>query len=507
VAVTDGPFCHNAPVRTGVLAAALLTQLSTLVFHAQQPPVSVRFEPVPGMSATSSFTNAWADFDLDGDLDLFVGFGATVSRLYRNDRGTMTEVGAGVDLSFANPTRAAAWGDYDADGDPDLLVGFAGGGSVLRLFRNDRGRFVQVTAEAGLTIDKGAVRQLVWIDPDGDGDLDLFVAFRDRPNAFFRNDDRQFTDIAAEIGLADPRRSVGAVWFDYDEDGDLDVYVGNMDGDANGLFRNGGGRFADVADAAGLAWGGRQPKDPTNGTVRPCVADVNGDGRLDLFTANYGRNGLFLARGQGRFEDVSEAWGIAIDARYDTCAFADIDHDGRIDLYVNGTVTGGVNYQDYLFRNTGTRFEDVTPENLRAIPGDHGAAWADFDRDGDLDLALTGVGDQPMPLLMRNLLPQPEARRSLLARVVDERGRSVRAGAEVFLGVKDGSRPIASRIMDSGSGYNAQNDMPVHFGLPSNDVCLGASFALAGKRISVPCAPIDTYDRRDGVVIVTLRLK
>jgi hypothetical protein len=59
--------------------------------------------------------------------------------------------------------------------------------------------------------------------------------------------------------------------------------------------------------------------------------------------------------------------------------------------------------------------------------------------------------------------------------------------------------------MDSGSGYNAQNDMPVHFGLPANDVCLGASFALAGKRISAPCAPVDTYDRRDGVVIITLR--
>jgi hypothetical protein len=59
--------------------------------------------------------------------------------------------------------------------------------------------------------------------------------------------------------------------------------------------------------------------------------------------------------------------------------------------------------------------------------------------------------------------------------------------------------------MDSGSGYNAQNDVPVHFGLPSNDVCLGASFAFGGKRLSVPCAPIDTYDRKDGVVIVQLR--
>ena len=87
-----------------------------------------------------------------------------------------------------------------------------------------------------------------------------------------------------------------------------------MDGDANGLYRNDKGRFTDVAEAAGVAWGGRAPRDAANGTVRPCAADVNGDGRFDLFMANYGPNGLFLNRGGGRFEDVSAAWGVAIDA-------------------------------------------------------------------------------------------------------------------------------------------------------------------------------------------------
>ena len=92
-----------------------------------------------------------------------------------------------------------------------------------------------------------------------------------------------------------------------------------MDGDTNALYRNDNGRFTDVAEAAGVAWGGRAPRDTTNGTVRPCAADVNGDGRIDLFTANYGPNGLFLNRGGGKFEDVSAAWGVAIDGRYDTC--------------------------------------------------------------------------------------------------------------------------------------------------------------------------------------------
>src|SRR5688500_20337680 len=95
----------------------------------------------------------------------------------------------------------------------------------------------------------------------------------------FLNDNSKVTDVADTIGLADKRRTVGAVWFDFDEDGDLDIAVANMDGDANGLFRNDGGTFTDVAAAAGVAWGGRAPKVAANGTVRVCAADVDNDGR------------------------------------------------------------------------------------------------------------------------------------------------------------------------------------------------------------------------------------
>ena len=339
-----------------------------------------------------ALANAFADYDGDGDLDLFVGFSGTPNRLYRNDAGSFRDIAAELGVADARATRAAAWGDYDGDGDADLLVGFAPGNtSLLKLYRNDRNRFTDVASGVGLAVDSGAVRQPVWIDYDTDGDLDLFVAFRDRPNKLYRNVAGTFSDLAADIGLADPRKSVGAVWFDYDEDGDLDVYVANQDGDANGLFRNDAGKFTDVAEAAGAAWGGRAAGVATNGSVRPCVADVNNDGHLDLFLANYGPNGVLLNRGNGRFEDVSAAWGVAIDGRHDTCAFADFDHDGFIDVYVNGTVTGGQSYRDYLFRNTGTRFEDVTPANLQAFQASHGAQWADFDRDGDLDLAIAGT--------------------------------------------------------------------------------------------------------------------
>lgn len=433
------------------------------VLGAQSP----QFAPVQPelFAAPGAFVNAWADYDADGDPDLFVGFNGTPNRLYRNTSGTFVDVAASVGVADARAVRAAAWGDMDGDGYVDLLVGFIPGtDSLLRLYRNRWGTFEDVTAAAGLTIMTGAVRQPVWIDVDNDTDLDLFVAFRDKPNALFRNDDGRFTDIAAEVGLADARKSVGAVWFDADADGDLDVYVGNMDGDANGLFLNTNGRFADAAAERGVAWAGRTPKDPSNGTVRPCAADVNNDGRIDLFAANYGSNGLFLGTGAG-FEDVSAAWGVNIDARHDTCAFADVNNDGRLDLYVNGTFTGGVQYRDYLFLNTGTRFDDGTPENVKTLAADHGASWADVDRDGAIDLGLTGSQANGMHSILRNLLPEDEARRAISVRVLDARGQANRAGAEVRVYAAGTRQLIGSGLVDAGSGYNMQSDLPVHVGV------------------------------------------
>jgi FG-GAP-like repeat len=440
------------------------------IFEAMQPDV---------FAAGANLANAFADIDNDGDLDLFVGFDGTANRLYRNDKGTFTNIAATAGIADARATRAAAWGDFDADGDPDLLLGFTPGpaGSVLRLYRNDAGgpKFSDVTAEAGLVVATGAVRQPAWVDFDSDGDLDLFIGFRDRANALFRNDAGKFSDVAASVGLADARKTVGAVWFDFDEDGDLDVAVGNMDGDANGLFRNDGslstapgtGKFTDVAAAAGVAWGGRAPKDPGNGTVRVCAGDLDGDGRFDLIAANYGPLGVFSNRGGGKFEDRAAAMGLAIDSRYDSCAPADYDHDGRLDLYVNGTVNGGASFQDFLFHNAGSSFEDVTPPNLRALQADHGVQWADVDGDGDLDLALTGSRADGMHLIMRNMLAADAAGRSLHVRVVDAKGRATLAGAEVRVFAAGSTRLAGARLVDSGSGYDAQNDAPVHVGIPA----------------------------------------
>ncbi len=479
--------------------------LATSVASAQNAvPV---FEPMQPelLGAGSTFTNAVADFDGDGDPDMFVGFDGKPNRLYRNDKGTFADVAAEAGVVDSRPTRAVAWGDFDSDGDPDLLLGFtpSTNTSVLKLYRNTAGKFTDTTTDVGLTVPTGAVRQPAWIDFDADGDLDLFIAYRDRANALYRNDAGKFSDVAPALGLADTRRTVGAVWFDFDEDGDLDVAVANMDGDANGLFRNDGAKFTDAADAAGVSWGGRTPKAAGNGTVRVCAADIDNDGRFDLFAANYGPLGFFSNRGKGTFDDRSAAWGIGIDSRYDACAFADFDHDGNLDLYVNGTVTGGASWQDSLFKNTGSAFVDVTPPSIRRLQADHGVQWVDADGDHDLDLALTGARPDGTHLVMRNMLAAGDAARGLHVKVVDAQGRSTRAGSEVRVFAAGTTRLVGARLVDSGSGYDAQSDVPVHVGVP-------AGVARVDVQVIVPRQGTRTATWQRGVApgrTITVRTK
>jgi penicillin amidase len=427
------------------------------------------FEPVqPDLFAQQGAQpNLWADFDNDGDLDLFVGFRGALNRLYRNDRGKFVEVAAAMGLADADETRAAAWGDFDGDGFPDLYVGFArGAASRNRLYHNEGGkRFVDVAGKLGVDL-VGTSRQVSFIDFDNDGDVDLFVAFRDRPNALFRNDNGTFTDVAAQIGIADPRKTVGAVWFDMDSDGDLDLFVANQDGDLNGFFRNDNGKFTDVAKELGMDGAGRPL---VYGGVGPSVADFDNDGDLDLFVANYGPNALFRNDGHGKFVDVAAEMGVAGETHATTSVWGDFDNDGRVDVYVVSYLSAVMNVRDRLFHNEGATFRDVTPSILLKNDATHGAQWVDYDQDGDLDLALADNGTAGVHFLFRNRLPAALRQRGLNVLVLDERGRYTRAGSEVRV-YRAGTRTLlGTRMVDTGSGYCSQNMMPVHVGLPPAD--------------------------------------
>jgi hypothetical protein len=465
---------RNPGIGAGIVALLILAGLLLLgAARSEKQQVSSRgvaapqFEAVqPDLFAISGGQpNCWADFDNDGDLDLFVGMkGNSPNKLYRNDGGLFKEVAAEAGIADTIDTRAAAWGDFDGDGNMDLYVGFSKRAGVPnKLYHNDgHGKhFTEVGREMGVDVSGFETRQVVWIDYDNDGKVDLFVAFRDGPNMLFHNEGGHLRNVAREMGVDDPRRTVGAVWFDYNQDGRLDLFVANQDGDKNGLWRNDGTKFTDVAAELGME--GIAPG--RLGSNGPSVIDFDNDGFFDLFVAGYGRNFLYRNDGHGKFTDVAEEMGVVGGDRATPSAWGDYDNDGRPDLYVSSYIDKPVNERDFLYHNEGNRFVDVTTDLFRKHGATHGLQWADYDKDGAIDLALANNNPDGRNALYRNLLPADQARRSLEVAVLDGKGHYTRAGSEVRLYAAGTHKVVGGRIVDSGSGYTSQSQMPVHFGL------------------------------------------
>lgn len=423
--------------------------------------------------APQALSNAFADFDGDGDLDFAVSFESGAIRLYRNDADTFVEAGAALGLPTAGPqVRGLGWGDFDNDGDPDLHAGVSGAEGVPArnlLFRNDGGKaFEEVAKNLGLVVLEADSRQANWVDYDRDGDLDLFSAQRSGTNRMFRNDGGKFTDVSEELGLADPRRTVGSCWFDMDQDGDLDVFQANQQADKDTLYRNDGATFSDIAPELGM----HQPERTlAEGGVGCTVGDYDNDGLLDLFVATYGSTLLYRNLGGGKLLEVAAEAGVQQKLHAVGASWGDVDNDGLLDLYVAAYVDGANWYsRAHLFMNRRGKFVDALGEDSPLRAADHGVQWADFDRDGDLDLALTDDfpedGRHP---LFRNELPVEMARRSLQVQVLDREGRATQAGAEVRLYGSKGNL-LGTRLVPTGDGYGSQSDVPVHFGLARTEV-------------------------------------
>ena len=285
-----------------------------------------------------------------------------------------------------------AWGDYDNDGDQDLYVTTYNFGSFL--YRNDGGGvFTSPFPSTTPPNDNFDGTGIAWGDYDNDGDLDLYLAQgNSQANRLFQNNgDGTFADVTSGP-LGDAGTTYGIAWGDYDKDDDIDLYIANF-GSANKLFRNdGGGFFVD-------ATGGTPLGDAGDG-CGVAWGDYDNDGDLDLYLVNgsFQANKLFRNDGGGSFTDVTSP--PLNDALFGMgAAWGDYDNDGDLDLYlVNGNQ--GANK---LFRNNGGgSFTDVTSGPLGDASSGYGCAWGDYDNDGDLDLYLTNGGSPSNNKLFRN---------------------------------------------------------------------------------------------------------
>ena len=455
-----------ASASAGVFVLAGLTavpaaQPGALTFMAVQPEM---------FSVPNSYSNAWGDYDNDGDLDLAVSLGTGELRLYRNDQGAFVSVGAQVGMPQAgsHELRGLSWGDYDGDGDIDLLGGSTPTDKLTVVLRNDGGtKFTDVAADIGLTIPGRSARQTNWVDYDNDGDLDVYSADRSGENKLFQNTGGKFTQVFAGAGPTDPRPTVGACWLDLDNDGDLDLYLANQSGATDAVWRNdkSGAAFADVAAALGMA-GPARTKD--EGGVGCAIGDYDNDGDLDIFAPNYGHNLLYRNNNDGTFAEVAKALGVGAENHAVSADWGDIDNDGDLDLSVISYV-GPVGQQtpmNGLFRNDGAAgFVNVLTKDSPLNAGDHASQFVDYDNDGAIDLSITdGYGPKGGHFVFRNTLPEEAKKRSLSVLVLDAKGHHTRFGAEVRLFDQAGTI-LATRQVLTGGGYNSQRAAPVHFGL------------------------------------------
>lgn len=516
--------------RGRIAAAAWCTALVVASVAGAASPINLRdvteecgitFRHSDGSSGqryiVETVASGLATFDYDGDgwCDVYFLTGTPLSaatsqtpppnRLFRNlGDWRFVDVTAVVGLGCGVFGLGVAVADYDEDGFPDVYVSNFG---PNRLFRNNGdGTFSDMTATSrtGSQSPEKVGAGVAFLDADGDGDTDLFVAnyltfsfaqhvprtFRGMPiyrgpeayspliGTLYRNEgDGTFADHTRGAGLEQPGWGMGVVAADVDDDGDPDLFVAN-DGMGNFLWENvGQGRFREVGLSAGI---GYSERGEARGNMAVEAADMDGDGRLDFYVTAYQTQGAALFRnlGQGLFQDVTHStkaatgtiphvtWGAAC---------VDFDNDGARDVFVAcGHLLDNVEAFDdstsyearnVLLRNVAGRFQDVSADSgdgLAVRRSSRGVAIDDLDNDGRLDVVV--LNSRREPTVLRNL--SPGANHWLQIRLCG--GRSNRGAVGARVTVRAGGRVLVDEV-HAGRSYQSHFGTQLHFGLGARE--------------------------------------
>lgn len=446
------------------------------------------------------------DYDGDGWLDIYFVNGAwnraindnhgrklrgtLFNALYRNNHdGTFTEVTDQAGVSDPSSSFGCSAADYDADGDLDLYVLNYGPNVLYR--NNGDGTFTDVSEASGLA-DPHWSLSAPWFDYDNDGDLDVYVAnylkyddgkfrayypaagypgplsYDADPDALYRNNgDGTFTDVTKEAGIyREDGRAMSATVADLNGDGYLDIYVAN-DATENYYFENTGkGTFVEKGLNLGLAFGEHGQGVSSMG---PFAGDIDRNDRLDIYIPDMGYSSLLMNQGDF-FEDWTTHSKVAVVCGQYTGwggLLLDFDNDGYLDLFVsNGNPHHEYSEEDVLLHNQGNGvFNDVSDRS-----GDYfhikkvgrGSTFGDFDNDGDLDILVVNLNDTP------NLLRNDGGNRKNWLTVVPRLPNPLRDAIGARVTVAVGTLEMIDD-MNPVRGYLSAGDSRLHFGLGKAD--------------------------------------
>ena len=531
------------------MSTVILSAATSVTFTDITEQAGLRFAHNNGafgakyMPETFGSGAVWLDVDNDGWQDLLFVNGtswpesatpSTTAALYRNDGdGTFTDitVGSGLDIPIYGMGGTAA--DFDNDGHVDLYV-TALGPNYLFKGRGD-GTFVDVTTSAGVG-DPGFSTAALWFDFDRDGHLDLFVgnyvtwsaetdlfctlggdmksyctpeSYQGQSGTLYRNQgDQTFSDVTDSSGIRAPSaKALGVTMLDFNNDNWMDLFVAN-DTQPDQLFENlGDGTFEDIGVLAGVAFSDA-------GVARAGMgvdsADYDRSGQADLVIGHFSTemmalyhnegNGLFIDEGPrsaiGRATLLTLTFG---------CFFFDFDLDGWLDIFAaNGHVADDVErvqsqvtyaQRPQLFQNLGTGgFEAIAPPPSTALDTPQvgrGAAYADLDNDGDLDVVLTANGGQAR--LLRNDGGNDNG--MLRVRTIGTSSNRDALGARVEITAGGETRSLRVK---TGSSYLSQSELPLTFGL-------GGHASVDTIRVTWPGGQVDTVEAISANQAITIR--